>query len=165
MVAFELLGLGMAINQAGKTIWSNFASFVSKLPIGWSNGTSGWDKRLPAAYVSPVQATSTDYSLTPAAITNHTDAWNFFINNAHASAPAPWASSGATFSSFPSRLSSTAYKCNSWIFECRTGIPTPPVAGDIVSCTIDGTFSGAPVTVSRTNVRGRDDDLGLWCRQ
>ena len=153
-LAFLLLGLGMVINQAGKTNWLNYANFVSKVPVGLSNGTSGWDKRMPSPYVFPVQACSTDYDLTPAAITNHTDMWNFFINTAYASAPAPWASSAGFFSSFGSRLPSTAYACNSWIFECRTGIPTPPVAGDIVSCTITGSFSGSPVTVSHTVTSG-----------
>src|SRR5262249_48697708 len=58
----------------------------------------------------------------------------------------PWSNNG----DFHPWQTGHAYTCNSWMLETRLSFLAPPVAGDIVSFTIAGSFTGSPVTVSHT---------------
>jgi hypothetical protein len=123
--------------------------YAARTPIGWANGTSGWDNRWPAVYYASSAPMSTDYDANPAAITDFSDMWHYFVNNTTIGCNL-WSSAGFGRSQFPSWLSGTNYVCNSWIYECKTGNPGVPNAGDIVTITISGPFSGSPVTLLHT---------------
>lgn len=153
-MAYFLIGAGFAINQCGLSNWLPYYTYAAKLSIGWASGGNGWPQNWPNPYSLRFQALSTDYAGNPSAITSVTDtASNFFgqayFNNAKSDA---WGNNG--FPTYPPTgaawAASTAYHCNSWILEVRSGFPILPNAGDVVSFTISGSFSGSPVTVSRT---------------
>jgi hypothetical protein len=163
--AYLMMGLGFAITQAGLTNWLPFWNFAAKRALNWTNGTSGWDNRLPAPYNNTLLAVSTDYTGAPSTIANFSDMWSFFIANCGFGILNGWSAGGSTSglqSVFPSYLPSHSYVCNSWIVEFRGGVPVQPVAGEVVSLTISGSFVGSPVTVSHTISSGDVATMAAW---
>jgi hypothetical protein len=150
-LSYLMLSLGFSVNQAGRSEWLPYFRYSGKMPVALSNGTSGWDPRWPSPYILPLAAASTDYDASPAAITSFGDAWQYMIKRG-ANAPFNWTTTDGSNGfrpSFSAWVPNKSYVCNSWIFECRAGIPTLPNVGDVVSIKLGG-FTGGPVTLSHT---------------
>jgi hypothetical protein len=150
-LSYALLGLGFVVNQCGLSSWLPYLRYFAKLPVGLASGTSGWPSNWPSPYTIPYQAVSTDYDGNPATITSFADMWAYHWQNAVYCNGLYWSSAGSPnlpSSAFPAWRPNTAYTCNSWIVEVRTGWPVLPNAGDVVSLTIAGTFTGSPITIS-----------------
>jgi hypothetical protein len=163
-VSYLMIALGFAVNQGALSSWKPYYDYAAAMPISWANGTSGWDNRFPAGdYIYFQQPFSNDYDSNPAAFASFADVWNYHKNNAMIG------SSGQVWSIDPSTPRSTfppwaagAYHCNSWAVSVRSGLPVLPNAGDVVSLTTTGSFTGSPVTVSHTVTSG-DVEAMLAC--
>ncbi len=155
------VAIGFMVNQAGQSNWLPWYTYVSKILTALSGGVGGWAPQWPSPYGLFVNAVSTDYDGNPAALTSFADAYTFMQNSGLLSNGAQratgWSVPGLNNgmrSIYAQWVTSTAYHCNSWIYEVRGGPPTPAVAGNVASITISGSFSGSPVILSHTVTTG-----------
>lgn len=148
-VAYKLIGMAFAVNQAGRSNWLNYLTYAARFPIGVATNTDktvGWPANNPAPHEYAPNPYSTDYLPNPVLYTSFADTWNYFWgSNLYAAVESYWA-----IGNFPAWQSGHAYTCNSWIVETRMFYLDPPNTGDIVSLTISGSFAGSPVTVTHT---------------
>lgn len=151
---FLCYSIGFAVLQAGITAWSRYLNWMAQRPIAMASGTgsSGWDARFPAIYQFFTQRHSTDYLPVPPPWNAYSDIYDWHAKSGllggYRYSFWGW-NAGENFNlSFYPWKASEVYKCNSWIFEVRTGCPLLPNPGDIVSITISGPFPGSPVKLS-----------------
>jgi len=151
MLGYLMTGLGFAVNQARLAELQPYLNYTSTLLVGMSSGLTAWDNRWPSPYNFQIQPVSTDHNSSPETINNWSDLWNYTLSNAilgglYYGTTQGFSTSWHSF--YPPWQPNTQYNCNSWAVVFRGGIPVPPKAGETVSLTVAGSFSGSPITVS-----------------
>jgi hypothetical protein len=163
---YMCLGAGFAIAQAGRSEWLPYYTYFMRSPLAMASGTSGWDYRWPVSYAFMTTPVSTDYEATPGRLSSWTAIWNYHVDNAMLPHyPAEWTIGQGSNGLRPfgsAWAPTTLHQCNCWVCEVRSGIPSLPILGDVISFTISGSFGGLPVTVSHTVSIGDLTIMGAW---
>jgi hypothetical protein len=154
MIGYKLMGMAFAANQGGRANWKTHLAYAARSAIGWctnTDKTAGWPANVSSPYEVDLSPYTTDYTPNPAQFASLVDLWNYYWGTAiYGSSDDDLSVNWPGGSVFSAWQPSTNYACNSWIIETRMSGFDPPNAGDIVSLTISGTFTGSPVTVTHT---------------